>query len=143
LALTCGEPAGIGPDICLLAAAALAQRDAPFEVHCLADESLLGARARLLGLPFPLAGSAFRIVHRPLPAPVEPGRLDPRNSSWVLHLLDRALAGCRAGEFDAMVTAPVQKSVINEAGIPFTGHTEYLAAACGVNRPVMLLAAGT
>ena len=67
----------------------------------------------------------------------------PRNARWVLALLDLALDGCRSGEYDAMVTAPVQKSVINDAGIAFTGHTEYLAEHCGVTRPVMLLAAGS
>jgi 4-hydroxythreonine-4-phosphate dehydrogenase len=141
LALTCGEPAGIGPDICLLAAQALASRHSSFDVTCIGDESLLAARARRLNVPWPLAG-AWQVQHLPLAVPAEAGRLDTRNSRWVLELLDRALAGCRSGEFDAMVTAPVQKSVINDAGIAFTGHTEYLAAACGVERPVMLLAAG-
>ena len=143
LALTCGEPAGIGPDLCLAAAAELASRGAPFQITCIADRDLLAARARALSIPFPPAGEGFRIEHLPLAAEVTAGRLDPRNARWVLDLLDRALAGCRAGEFDAMVTAPVQKSVINDAGIAFTGHTEYLAEACGVTRPVMLLAAGT
>jgi 4-hydroxythreonine-4-phosphate dehydrogenase len=142
LALTCGEPAGIGPDICLLAARALAAQGGSYDITCLADASLLAARARALGLPPPGTTAAFRIEHVPLAVPAEAGRLDARNAPWVLALLDRALAGCRAGEFDAMVTAPVQKSVINDAGIAFTGHTEYLAAACGVARPVMLLAAG-
>jgi 4-hydroxythreonine-4-phosphate dehydrogenase len=95
------------------------------------------------GLPRPEADSRFRIEHVPLAAPVATGKLDTRNARHVLTLLDRALAGCRSGEFDAMVTAPVQKSVINDAGIAFTGHTEYLADACGVPRPVMLLAAGS
>jgi 4-hydroxythreonine-4-phosphate dehydrogenase len=142
LALTCGEPAGIGPDVCLLAARALADEDAAFDITCLADEHLLASRARQLGLDYPPAGGAFRVEHLPLSVPVVPGHLDERNARWVLSLLDRALAGSRAGEFDALVTAPVQKSVINEAGIAFTGHTEYLAAACGIERPVMLLAAG-
>ena len=142
LALTCGEPAGIGPDICLQAATELATRAAPFDIICLADTQLLAARAQKLGLSFPPASPGFRILHLPLAAPVEDGRLDPRNARWVLQLLDRALAGCRDGEFDAIVTAPVQKSVINDAGIAFTGHTEYLAGACGDVRPVMLLAAG-
>jgi 4-hydroxythreonine-4-phosphate dehydrogenase len=143
LALTCGEPAGIGPDICLAIAASLEAGDAPFDVTCLADRELLAQRARLLGLPMPREDGAFTIEHLPLAAPVTPGRLDVRNARWVLSLLDRALEGCRGGRFAAMVTAPVQKSVINDAGIAFTGHTEYLADACGVPRPVMLLAAGT
>lgn len=124
-----------------MAAAALERDGAAFDVHCLADESLLAARARELGLAMP-AGS-FRIEHVPAPAPVAAGKLDARNAPWVLRLLDHALEGCRSGRFDAMVTAPLQKSVINDAGIPFTGHTEYLAAACGVARPVMLLVAGS
>ncbi len=143
LALTCGEPAGIGPDLCVAAATELAARDTPFDITCIGDAGLLAARAGALGLPFPPAGDAFRIEHLPLAAEVTAGRLDPRNARWVLSLLDRALAGCRSGEFDAMVTAPVQKSVINDAGIAFTGHTEYLADACSVPRPVMLLAADT
>jgi 4-hydroxythreonine-4-phosphate dehydrogenase len=142
LALTCGEPAGIGPDLCLLAASALARQGNAFDIVCLADETLLAARARQLGMAMPPADGPFRIEHVPLPAHCEAGRLDVRNARWVLGLLDRALAGCRDGRFHAMVTAPVQKSVINDAGIPFTGHTEYLAEACGVARPVMLLAAG-
>lgn len=143
LALTCGEPAGIGPDLCLAAAAELGRQDGGFDIICLADHDLLAERARQLSLPFPPANPHFRIEHLPLSAPVSAGRLDARNARWVLGLLDRALTGCRSGEFDAMVTAPVQKSVINDAGIAFTGHTEYLADACGVPRPVMLLAAGS
>lgn len=100
-------------------------------------------RAGQLGLPWPIADARFHVEHLPVGSPVTAGKLDPRNASYVLALLDRALAGCRSGEFAALVTAPVQKSVINDAGIAFTGHTEYLAAACGVSRPVMLLAAGT
>ncbi len=143
LALTSGEPAGIGPDICLQLAQAVGASLPGCEVVCLADASLMAARAAQLGLPLPAASPHFRIEHVPLAVPVTPGRLDPRNARHVLALLDRALAGCRSGEFAAMVTAPVQKSVINDAGIAFTGHTEYLAHACGVPRPVMLLAAGT
>jgi 4-hydroxythreonine-4-phosphate dehydrogenase len=142
LALTCGEPAGIGPDLCVMVGAALPSLGADCDIECLADESLLRERAALLGITLP-ANDSFRIRHVPLAAPVTPGRLDTRNARWVLSLLDAALAGCRSGEFQAMVTAPVQKSVINEAGIAFTGHTEYLADRCAVKRPVMLLAAGS
>jgi 4-hydroxythreonine-4-phosphate dehydrogenase len=81
----------------------------------------------------------FRVEHIALPAPAQAGRPDTRNARAVLGMLDRALDGCLSGEFDAMVTAPVQKSVINDAGVAFTGHTEYLAARCDVKRPVMLL----
>jgi 4-hydroxythreonine-4-phosphate dehydrogenase len=140
LALTCGEPAGIGPDLCVMIAAGPAAVDC--EIHCIADAALLRDRAAMLGMTLP-AGGQFRIHHLPLPAPVTAGRLDTRNARWVLDLLDAALQGCRDGRYDAMVTAPVQKSVINDAGIAFTGHTEYLAERCGVPRPVMLLAAGS
>jgi 4-hydroxythreonine-4-phosphate dehydrogenase len=142
LVLTTGEPAGIGPDICLQAAHELQASGPACDVVCLGDESLLATRARQLGLAWPPAGPGFRIEHVPLAAPVHTGQLDPRNARHVLALLDRALQGCRSGEFAAMVTAPVQKSVINDAGIAFTGHTEYLANACGVPLPVMLLVAG-
>ncbi len=143
LALTSGEPAGIGPDICLQTALAVHESAPGCDITCLGDASLLATRARQLGMALPPAGAQFRIEHVPLAAPVTAGVLDPRNARYVLTLLDRALAGCRSGEFAAMVTAPVQKSVINDAGMVFTGHTEYLAEACGVPRPVMLLVAGT
>jgi 4-hydroxythreonine-4-phosphate dehydrogenase len=142
LVLTAGEPAGIGPDLCVMLAAQIQQQPTGFDLVCLADEALLRGRAAQLGIPLEQS-SQFSIRHQPLAAPVTPGRLDPRNARWVLGLLDTALQGCREGEYDAMVTAPVQKSVINDAGIPFTGHTEYLAERCGVPRPVMLLAAGS
>jgi 4-hydroxythreonine-4-phosphate dehydrogenase len=139
LALTCGEPAGIGPDICLQAAGAL--DGAGFDITCFTDSALLAARAAQLGIDWPGRHPHFTVHHVPLAAPVVAGRLDTANARWVLSLLDLALAGCRDGTFDAMVTAPVQKSVINDAGIAFTGHTEYLADHCGIARPVMLLAA--
>jgi len=142
LALTCGEPAGIGPDLCVMLGAAMESLGADCEIECLADEPLLRERAAQLGIALPRDNS-FRIRHVPLAAPVTAGRLDVRNARWVLSLLDAALAGCRSGEYQAMVTAPVQKSVINDAGIAFTGHTEYLADRCGAKRPVMLLAAGS
>jgi 4-hydroxythreonine-4-phosphate dehydrogenase len=141
LALTCGEPAGIGPDLCILLNAALRRTAADFDLVILGDGQLLGARARQMGLAFEPAATVS-VESLPLPQPAIAGRLDARNSPWVLGLLDRALDGCRRGEFSAMVTAPVHKSVINEAGIAFTGHTEYLAARCGGMLPVMLLAAG-
>lgn len=85
----------------------------------------------------------LRVLHVPAQAPVRPGRLDPANARYVLALLDAAVSGCLDGSYDAMVTAPVQKSVINEAGIAFSGHTEYLAQRIGNCFPVMLLTAGT
>ncbi len=121
IALTSGEPAGIGPELCARVA-----RDYP--VVAIGDHELLA------GCP--------RIEHVPLAAPRIPGKLDARNSRYVLSILDRAIRGCLNGEYAAMVTAPVQKSVINEAGIAFTGHTEYLAERCGVRQVVMMLVGG-
>ena len=145
VALTAGEPAGIGPDLCAtIAGHAFAGR-----VVILGDRAVLSERARARGLAFevpdyPGRESAPRVSLLAIPtaAPVAPGRLEPRNARHVLALLDRALHGCTGGEFDAMVTAPVQKSVLNDAGIPFTGHTEYLAERTRTPQVVMLLAGG-
>jgi 4-hydroxythreonine-4-phosphate dehydrogenase len=110
------------------------------------DPEVIGERARSRGLPFPVppypgrAGApALSMLAIPVAAKVRAGTLDAANGPHVLALIDRALEGCLSGEFDAMVTAPVQKSTLNDAGIPFTGHTEYLAARCEVDRVVMLL----
>lgn len=148
IALTSGEPAGIGPELC----AAVARSAWPCELVCLGDRALLEQRAAPAGpLHFsdygrgePRAHQAgeLQVAHYPLALAAQPGRLEPRNASYVLSLLDAAMAGAVTGEFDAIVTAPVQKSVINDAGIAFTGHTEYLARHSGVHRPVMLLVAG-
>lgn len=132
LAVTSGEPAGIGPDICL----ALAGAELPVRVRVLGDRGLLEARAAMLGVD--IAG--LDIEHVPLRVRCEAGKLDPANAAYVIDLLDRALAGCRSGEFAGMVTAPVHKGVINDAGLPFTGHTEYLAEKTGTRRVVMMLA---
>lgn len=131
IAVTSGEPSGIGPDICL----ALGGRTWPERLVVFGDRDLLAARARLLGLETGL----LDICHVPLRAPCLPGRLDPANAPYVLEILDCAIAGCVSGEFAAMVTAPLHKGVINDAGIPFTGHTEYLAKATGTPRVVMML----
>lgn len=150
IALTAGEPAGIGPDICLVLA--LARQDC--ELVCLGDREVLAARARQLGLAVELTsyepGGARRphragllqVLHLPCAAPVSAGRLDSANAAQVLQILDRAIAGARRGEFDAIVTAPLQKSIINDAGTAFSGHTEYLAEHTGAPLPVMLLVAG-
>jgi 4-hydroxythreonine-4-phosphate dehydrogenase len=140
LALTCGEPAGIGPDLCIALAQRVATADPGVDLTCLADTGLLAARAGQLGVDLPCS-SRFTVENHPLAVPATAGRLDARNARWVLGLLDRAMDGCRSGEFAAMVTAPLQKSVINDAGIPFTGHTEYLALRLGAPQPVMLLTA--
>jgi 4-hydroxythreonine-4-phosphate dehydrogenase len=122
IALTSGEPAGIGPELC----AKIAREDLPARIVAIGDRALL---------------NAVEVEHVPLRRPSVPGKLDPANSRYVLEVLDRAIDGCLRGEYDAMVTAPVQKSVINDAGIAFTGHTEYLAARTGAATPVMLLVA--
>jgi 4-hydroxythreonine-4-phosphate dehydrogenase len=131
VAVTSGEPAGIGPELCL----ALAAQSYPARLVILGDRDLLGERAAALGLD----SSALNILHIPMRAPCVAGQLDPANAGYVLDILDRAIAGCLAGEFAAMVTAPLHKGVINDAGIPFTGHTEYLAEKTGSPRVVMML----
>jgi 4-hydroxythreonine-4-phosphate dehydrogenase len=150
LAVTTGEPAGIGPDLAL----GLAARAWPAGIVLLGDRDLLEARARLLGLAVTLHDwqpgqvpinepGGIAVLDVPLSAPCRPGRLDPANAPYVLALLRRAVAGCRRGEFAAMVTAPLQKSVINDAGVAFQGHTEFLAAETGAPLPVMMLVAGS
>ncbi|MDH3978378.1 MAG: 4-hydroxythreonine-4-phosphate dehydrogenase PdxA [Gammaproteobacteria bacterium] len=151
IAITAGEPAGIGPDIVLELAAA----DWPAELVMVADPTLLQARAKMLGktidiVPFdpakpaqPARQGRIVIAGEDLQAPCTPGTLSPDNAGYVLATLRRACAGCQSGEFAAMVTAPVHKGVINDAGFPFSGHTEFLAEQTGAPRPVMLLVAGT
>ncbi|HEV2228531.1 MAG TPA: 4-hydroxythreonine-4-phosphate dehydrogenase PdxA [Steroidobacteraceae bacterium] len=153
IAVTTGEPAGIGPELCL----ALGLRAPDCELVCLADAGLLAERARLTGAaielrPYAAHEPRARQRHTPgtllvepcaLRAPSTPGRLDKRNSPYVLALLDRAIDGALAGEFDAVVTAPVHKGVINDAGVAFLGHTEYFAQRAHAEHPVMMLTAGT
>ena len=131
IAVTSGEPAGIGPDICLR----LADRSWPARLVVLGDRNLLATRARALGLD----ASRIEICDVPLQQPALAGRLDPANARYVLDILDVALAGCRRGDYAAMVTAPVHKGIINDAGIPFSGHTEYLADHTATPRVVMML----
>jgi 4-hydroxythreonine-4-phosphate dehydrogenase len=145
-----GEPAGIGPDLVLAAA----MRPHAAELVAVADPVLLEQRARKLGLRVVLRGfdaaaparphrrGSLAVAAVPLRAPVSPGRLDPAYAPYVLATLDRAMDLCGAQRHAALVTAPVHKGVINDAGIAFTGHTEYLAARYGVPTPVMLLVAG-
>jgi 4-hydroxythreonine-4-phosphate dehydrogenase len=130
IALTSGEPAGVGPELCAM----LARQPLPARVVVLGDEGLLAQRGA--------SGATVEIEHVPLAVPAVAGKLDPANSRYVLALLDRAADGCLAGEFDAMVTAPVHKAVINDAGCAFTGHTEYLAARAGAAHVVMMLVGG-
>lgn len=147
IALTSGEPAGIGPDLALM----LARADFPARIVVIGDEEMLAARCRALGLTASLcryvatglaSSDALEIDHVPLAHPARPGHLDAANGPYVLATLDRAIDGCLAGEFDAMVTAPVHKGAINDAGIPFTGHTEYLAQRTGAEHVVMMLVGG-
>ena len=149
IALTPGEPAGIGPDL----AVQLAQTWRAAEVVAIGDPDMLGARADALGLPLVVRGfdpdapeaddppGTLCVSPVPLAARAAPGALDPANARAVLATLDRAVDGCLDGRFAAMVTAPVHKGVINDAGIAFTGHTEYLAERLGAE-PVMMLTAG-
>ena len=151
IALTPGEPAGIGPEICV----ALAQQPQSVELVAIADPSLLQERAALAGLPLklrtlepdspprPTLGGELCILPVPLRTASRCGKLDSRNASYVLETLDHAIRGCMAYSFDALVTGPVHKGIINDAGIPFTGHTEYLAQATQTAHVVMLLAAGS
>ena len=132
IAVTSGEPAGIGPDICLR----LAERTWPARLVILGDRQLMAQRAQGLGVD----PDAVEVCHIPLTVACTCGRLDPGNAGYVLRLLDVALAGCRNGEYAAMVTAPVHKGVINDAGMAFSGHTEYLAERTATPRVVMMLA---
>lgn len=147
LAVTSGEPAGIGPELC----ARLADRRWPLRLVVLGDAGLIEERAARLDLDVlvreyvpgePAQDGVLDVVHCPLAAPTFAGELDPANASYVLELLDRAVQGCLSGEFAGMVTAPVHKGVINDAGVPFSGHTEYLADKTGTSRVVMMLAGG-
>ena len=144
IVVTIGEPAGIGPDL----AVRLAERTWPARLVLAGDRELLRERARRLGagvrlVPY-LRGSAapsgaLEVEHFPVAVPVQAGRLDAANAKTVIASLDAALTGCMSGEFGAMVTGPVQKSVINDAGMHFTGHTEFLAQRTGAPGVVMLL----
>jgi 4-hydroxythreonine-4-phosphate dehydrogenase len=150
IVLTSGEPAGIGPDLCI----DVAGRDLDFELVVAGDAAVLASRAEVLGRRLhwraydpaaaarPHRAGTLTLLERTAPAPVQAGCPDPANSRHVLSLLDAAADGCLSGEFDAMVTAPVHKGVIADAGVPFTGHTEYLAQRLGCPQPVMLLVAG-
>lgn len=150
IVVTTGEPAGIGPDLALAAALA----DWPCELVFAGDPELLAARAVALGLPLkpvawredapPAAHRAGRlpVLALPLAREATPGRPDAANARYVLATIDAAADGCIGGRFAAMVTAPVQKSAILDAGIAFQGHTEYLAARSGGAHPVMLLVTG-
>lgn len=145
IAITSGEPAGIGPDLCLL----LAEHEQPLVIF--ADKSLMQQRARQLGINLqlhdytpevPCSHGKPSIFHVPLMQTADAGKLDSANCSYVLNLIRRAVEGCVSGEFSGLVTAPVHKGVINDAGIPFSGHTEFLAELTHTPQVVMMLVGG-
>lgn len=144
LAITTGEPAGIGPDICLAAQ----QLQQTHQLILIGDEQLLKDRADALGLTAELphfdpqaeAVAGVFLHHVPLTKPVTPGQLDDENSLYVLETLKIAVQGCLDQLWSGIVTAPVHKGIINQAGIPFTGHTEYFRDYCGCDEVVMMLA---
>jgi len=153
LVITAGEPAGIGPDLCVL----LAANPPEIPLVVAADKNLLQQRAALLGVELKVCEysksqivdrhNTLRVIHVPLVAECRPGELNAANSQYVLETLRRAVQGCQGyekgpGEFSGMVTAPVHKGVINGAGIPFTGHTEFLAEQTGTKQAVMMLVGG-
>jgi len=134
IALTPGEPAGVGPEI---VRSLLGTSFPDTHVHVFADEALV------LGQDGPAPARGWHLAHVPLVAPVVAGQPTPANAAYVMQTLDAAIDGCLSGRFDAMVTGPVQKSTIAEAGYAFSGHTEYLAERTGAPLPVMLLTDGT
>lgn len=148
-AITPGEPAGIGPDLCLL----ISRQEQAQVLIAVASADLLAERAMQLGLPTriirvtpdawpsqPAPADALYVWDTPLAAAVSPGQLDPANAGYVLRTLERAGRGCMDGSFAGMITAPVHKGVINEAGIVFSGHTEFLAELTATEQVVMMLA---
>jgi len=148
LAITPGEPAGIGPDLCIQ----IAQAGSEHQLVLICDPELIVDRAQLLGLPIKLHEFDPDLAAKPcspgelyymgtaLNADVVPGQLDPLNAVYVLNSLRLAIDATLGGMFDAIVTAPVHKGVINDAGILFSGHTEFLEERCGANKVVMMLA---
>jgi 4-hydroxythreonine-4-phosphate dehydrogenase len=150
--ITSGEPAGVGPELCLR----IAERDWPARLVVLGDIDLMRTRAAEVGSAVQIRpwradaeaqAGVVEVCHQPLTHPSVPGTLDPANGAYVLGLLDRAIEGCLDGRFAAMVTAPVHKGVICEGlgahdTMPFTGHTEYLAEHTGTPRVAMLLVGG-
>lgn len=148
LIISCGEPAGIGPEQIIK----LAQDNYDFEWVVLADPQLLEKTAQQLNLPIKISnyqpnlqptknrGGGEKIIPITLATPVIAGQLNAKNSHYVLDILHKAVDLCMAKEFDALVTAPIHKGIINEAGIPFTGHTELLAERSNTKQVVMMLA---
>lgn len=150
IALTAGEPAGIGPDVIV----ELATRDWPCELLVFADADMLAARAKQLGkkitlLPFdsnhqePHRAGNLKIKHSALNSPCVAGELNTANSKAVINTLNAAIDSCLKNESHALVTGPMHKAVINDAGILFSGHTEHLRERCKVPRTLMLFTTNT
>ena len=137
LVVSTGEPAGIGPEVSLIAALEFLREQDNVAITLLGDSKLLPIPKNIS----PELVSRLRVQNIELKAPVLQGTLNPENAQYVIHLLDQAIDGCLQGQFDAMVTAPLQKSIINDAGTTFTGHTEYLAERCHASHVVMMLCA--
>ena len=149
LAITSGEPSGIGPDLIIQ----LSDTFFPAELIVIADKKMMQQRSDQLGIPVSFTDydpalpreenkkGVIKIIDTPCAAPVSAGNLNKENASYVLETLTIATKGCLSNEFDAMVTPPLHKGIINESGIPFTGHTEFLAELTKAELPVMMLAA--
>ena len=152
IAITAGEPAGIGPELAAMLAARHRELPFPARLVLVGDRELLVRRAARIGeqpryvdydaASFAPTGGGVEIWHQPVAAPVTPGHPDPTNAHSVLAMLARACDACATGEFSALVTGPVQKSLVMDAGIPFTGQTEFFAERTGTPRVVMMLAGG-
>jgi 4-hydroxythreonine-4-phosphate dehydrogenase len=152
IAVTAGEPAGIGPELCAMLAARHAAQPFAARIVVLGDRGLLDERARRIGIEPGYAdfrsvqdrasGDAIEVWNVPLVVRAQAGLPDPANAAHVIDMLERACDACATGVLDAMTTAPVQKSAILDAGIPFTGHTEFLAARTHTPRVVMMLSGG-
>jgi 4-hydroxythreonine-4-phosphate dehydrogenase len=152
IAVTSGEPAGIGPELCAMLAVRHASEPYAARLVILGDRDVLATRAERVGLApkyadydpasFAPSGGVVEVWHQPLAAPPVPGHPDPTNGASVLAMLRHACDTCAQGAFAALVTAPVQKSAILDAGLPFTGHTEYFAERTGTPRVVMMLVGG-
>ncbi|BDT77919.1 4-hydroxythreonine-4-phosphate dehydrogenase [Polynucleobacter yangtzensis] len=137
LAISTGEPAGIGPEVSLAAAVEFLREQNGVAITLLGDDHLLTLPKNI----DPSLASRLQVESIKLKTPVVSGVLNPQNAQYVIALLDQAINGCQQGRFDAMVTAPLQKSIINDAGTPFTGHTEHLAQRCNISHVVMMLCA--
>ena len=137
LAVSTGEPAGIGPEVSLAAAFDFLREQHGVAITLLGDDQLLNLPKKI----DPALAGRLQVESIKLEAPVVSGVLNPQNARYVVALLDQAINGCQQGRFDAMVTAPLQKSIINDAGTHFTGHTEHLAQRCNISHVVMMLCA--